>query len=174
NHRAEVVRRFIGQKPETYNGNTDPLVAEEWLNKFEKIFTFLEVNDEDKLTLAVYKLEGDATRWWKMTYRSRNDNQFSWFQFRLEFLNKYFPQTARNPRMIEFVQLTHRNMTVAQYQAKFEELSRFGPHLIDDEAMKTYKFKEGLRTSIKSRMSIFKITSYDEIVYRAMIVDRYL
>ncbi|XP_026405502.1 uncharacterized protein LOC113300515 [Papaver somniferum] len=172
NKRALLVRRFSEQKPDSFKGSPDPLVAEDWIDKIEKIFTLLGVNDEDKLDLAVFKLEGEATRWWDLTRRSRNDGLFTWVEFRLAFLNKYFPQTARNQRMIEFMQLTQRNMTVAQYQAKFEELSRFAIHLVENEELKAFKFHEGLRPSIKGRLSILKITSYNEIVERAMIAER--
>ncbi|KAI3995115.1 hypothetical protein MKX01_031917 [Papaver californicum] len=70
NHRDEVVRRFISQKPEAFKGNADPLGYEECQTRL-RLFTLLEVNGEDKLTLAIYKLEGEATRWWEMTRRSR-------------------------------------------------------------------------------------------------------
>ncbi|XP_026458737.1 uncharacterized protein LOC113359288 [Papaver somniferum] len=133
NQRALLVRRFSEQKPDSFKGSPDPLVAEDWIDKIEKIFTLLGVNDEDKLDLAVFKLEGEATRWWDLTRRSRND---------------------------------------AQYQAKFEELSRFAIHLVENEELKAFKFQEGLRPSIKGRLSILKITSYNEIVERAMIAER--
>ncbi|XP_026436209.1 uncharacterized protein LOC113334086 [Papaver somniferum] len=172
NQRALLVRRFSEQKPDSFKGSPDPLVAEDWIDKIEKTFTLLGVNDEDKLDLVVFKLEGEATRWWDLTRRSRNDGLFTWVEFRLAFLNKYFPQTARNQRMIEFMQLTQRNMTVAQYQAKFEELSRFAIHLVENEELEAFKFQEGLRPSIKGTLSILKITSYNEIVERAMIAER--
>ncbi|KAI3933160.1 hypothetical protein MKW92_000707, partial [Papaver armeniacum] len=70
------------------------------------------------------------------------------------------------------MQLTQRNMTVAQYQAKFEELSRFATHLVENEELKAFMFQEGLRPSIKSKLSVLKITSYNEIVERAMIAER--
>ncbi|XP_026417219.1 uncharacterized protein LOC113312697 [Papaver somniferum] len=126
--------------PPNQRGSPDPLVVEDRIDKIEKIFTLLDVNGEDKFNLAVYKLGGEATRWWDMTRRSRNDGMFTWVEFRLAFLNKYFPQTARNQRMIEFMLLTQRNMTVAQYQAKFEELSHFAPHLVEHEELKAFKF----------------------------------
>ncbi|KAI3928031.1 hypothetical protein MKW98_023632 [Papaver atlanticum] len=172
NQRALLVRRFIEQKPDSLKGSPDPLVAEDWMDKIEKIFTLLDVNDEDKLNLSVYKLEGEATRWWDMNRRSRNDDLFIWVEFRLAFLNKYFQQTARNQCMIDFMLLTQRNMTVAQYQAKFEELSRFAPHLVENEELEPFKFQEGLKPSIKGRLSVLKITSYTEIVERAMITER--
>ncbi|XP_026433783.1 uncharacterized protein LOC113331270 [Papaver somniferum] len=174
NQRALLVRRFIEQRHDSFKDSPDPLVVEDWIDKIEKIFTLLNVNDEDKLNLAVYKLENEATRWWDMTLRSRNDGLFNWVEFQLAFLNKYFPQTTGNQRMIEFMLLTQRNMTVEQYQAKLEELSRFAPHLVENEELKTFKFQEGLNPSIKSRLSVLKSTSYTEIVERAMIAEREL
>ncbi|XP_050890076.1 uncharacterized protein LOC127095431 [Lathyrus oleraceus] len=40
-------------------------------------------------------------------------------------MEKYFPSNVRNMKEIEFLELKQRNMTVADYDAKFEELSRF-------------------------------------------------
>ncbi|XP_026378465.1 uncharacterized protein LOC113272890 [Papaver somniferum] len=136
NQTTLLVRRFIEQKPDSFKGSPDPLVVEDWMDKIEKIFTLLDVNDEDKLNLAVYKLEGEATCWWDMTRRSINDGLFTW------------------------------------YQAKFEKLSRFAPHLVGNEDLKAFKFQEGLKPSIKSKLFVLKITSYTKIVERAMIAER--
>ena len=42
--------------------------------------------------------------------------------------------------MGEFVRLEQRNLTVAQYEAKFTELSRFSPQLITIKEEKALKF----------------------------------
>ncbi|KAI3945047.1 hypothetical protein MKW98_009851, partial [Papaver atlanticum] len=52
NQRALLVRWFIEQKHDSFKGNPDPLVAIDWIDKIEKIFTLLDVNDEDKLNLV--------------------------------------------------------------------------------------------------------------------------
>jgi len=41
-------------------------------------------------------------------------------------------------------------MSVMEYAAKFNELSRFAPHQINTEERKTNHFEQGLRGDIKS------------------------
>lgn len=55
---------------------------------------------------------------------------------------KYFPSNVRNMKEIEFLELKQRNMTVADYAAKFEELSRFFPYYngMEAEGSKCIKF----------------------------------
>ena len=43
---------------------------------------------------------------------------------------KYFPNSARRQKVGKFVRLEQGDLTVAQYEAKFIELSRFAPQLI--------------------------------------------
>lgn len=42
--------------------------------------------------------------------------------FRVQFLEKYFPEYVRRKKDIEFLELKQGNMTVVEYVAKFEEL----------------------------------------------------
>ena len=42
---------------------------------------------------------------------------------------KYFPDSVRQQKIGEFIHLEQGNMTVAHYEDKFIELSRFAPHL---------------------------------------------
>ena len=46
--------------PPEFVGATDPLVVEEWLKKLDTIFEVMEVTDEQKLTLAIFMLRGEA------------------------------------------------------------------------------------------------------------------
>ena len=41
----------------------DPAVAEGWINMIEKIFEFIQINDEDKVKCVVYILRTDARIW---------------------------------------------------------------------------------------------------------------
>ena len=47
--------------------------------------------------------------------------------------------------MGKFVHLEQRDLTVAQYEAKFTELSCFAPQLIATEEEKALKFQDGLK-----------------------------
>ena len=61
---------------------------------------------------------------------------------------------------------------MAQYEAKFTELSRFAPQLIATEEEKALKFQDGLKPYLKNTISILKLGVYLEVVDRALIVDK--
>ena len=74
--------------------------------------------------------------------------------------------------MGDFVRLEQRDLTVAQYEAKFTELSRFAPQLIATEEEKALKFQDGLKPYLKNKISILKLGVYLEVVDRALIADK--
>ena len=51
-------------------------------------------------------------------------------------------------------------MIVAQYEAKFMELSRFAPYLITTEVDKAMKFQNGLKPHLKNKISIMELGVY--------------
>ena len=62
-------------------------------------------------------------------------------------------------------------MSVAEYEAKFSELSRFAPHMIATEAMKARKFERGLRPYIRERVFVFRHVTYSEVNDKALLVE---
>ena len=62
--------------------------------------------------------------------------------------------------MGEFICLEQGDMTVAQYEVKFIELSRFPPQLIAIEEEKTLKFQDELKPYLKNKISILKLGVY--------------
>ena len=74
--------------------------------------------------------------------------------------------------MGEFVRLEQRDLTVAQYEAKFTELSRFAPQFIAIEEEKALKFQDGLKPYLKNKISILKLGVYLEVVDRALIAEK--
>ncbi|XP_058100217.1 uncharacterized protein LOC131245047 [Magnolia sinica] len=63
-------------------------------------------------------------------------------------------------------------MTVAQYEAKFDELSRYIPKALEDEEYKLEKFKEGLKPGIQSRLCTWDFRDFPELVDKAMRVEK--
>ena len=74
--------------------------------------------------------------------------------------------------MGEFVRLEQRDLTVAQYEAKFTELSHFALQLISTEEEKALKFQDGLKPYLKNKISILKLGVYLEVVDRALIAEK--
>ena len=63
-------------------------------------------------------------------------------------------------------------MMMAQYEAKFTELSRFAPQLITIEEENALKFQDGLKPYLKNKISILKLSVYSEVVNRALTVEK--
>ena len=61
---------------------------------------------------------------------------------------------------------------MAQYEAKFIELSRFTLQLIATEEKKALKFQDGLKPYLKNKISILKLSVYSEVVNRAFIEEK--
>lgn len=51
----------------------------------------------------------------------------NWEDFLEAFDDKYFPETIRYELEAEFMELQHKDLTVAEYEKRFNELSRYTP-----------------------------------------------
>lgn len=54
-------------------------------------------------------------------------------------------------------------MMVDQYKARFSELSRFAPRLIENQEDKAKKCLNGLRTDIQNQLVTLNIKDYNEL-----------
>ncbi|WJZ81118.1 hypothetical protein VitviT2T_000976 [Vitis vinifera] len=139
----------------------------------EKFFGVIDCSKEQKASYAAFMLDKEADHWWRMTRRLLEDQgPITWRQFREAFYKKYFPDSVRRQKVGEFIRLEQGDMTVAQYEAKFTELSRFSPQLIATEEEKALKFQDGLKPYLKNKISILKLGVYSEVVDRALIAEK--
>ena len=59
--------KFHKKNPPTFDGEPDPMVAENWLLKMEKLLRALECTDAQKVVYATFSLQGSVERWWSGT-----------------------------------------------------------------------------------------------------------
>src|SRR4051812_37470483 len=119
---------FTRQKPPSFVGKPDPILAEEWLMKVEKIMNALRIHkDEDKVLLATYMFKSEAKQWWRDQQQTRDISSLTWEDFKELFFEKYFPHTKREKKSKDFRELQQGSMTGAEYTAKFLQLSRYFP-----------------------------------------------
>ncbi|KAA0036184.1 gag-protease polyprotein [Cucumis melo var. makuwa] len=78
--------------------------------------------EDQKVQCAVFMLTDRGTAWWETTERMLGGD--------------------------EFLNLEQGYMTVEQYDAEFDMLSRFAPEMIATEAARADKFVRGLRLDI--------------------------
>ncbi|XP_073225640.1 uncharacterized protein [Cicer arietinum] len=105
----------------------------------------MRCNDGQKVDLAVYMLESDAEHWWNC---------------------------ARGET--EFLNLLQGGMSVVEYVAKFEALSRYSHYLRDNpqDEWKAIKFEQGLRPELQRFIGILEIRDYPTLVNKSRVAEK--
>ena len=67
-----VYERFRRQHPLTFDGSMDPVIAEDWVDKLQRIFDFMRLSDEERVACAVHQLEKNARYWWNLVVQTEN------------------------------------------------------------------------------------------------------
>ncbi|XP_016192673.1 uncharacterized protein LOC107633576 [Arachis ipaensis] len=76
---------------------------------------------------AAYQLAGEAQPWWQAECRLLHlqNADIPWEVFQMALYKKYFPESTREAKEMELMQLKQSSMSVAEYTNNFEELCRF-------------------------------------------------
>ncbi|XP_074342240.1 uncharacterized protein LOC141679718 [Apium graveolens] len=164
-------KSFKSLNPPEFKGTTDPVEARVWLREIEKTFEIVDVEEEKKTIFAAYMLEGEANYWWEAKKTLETTFPIPWTRFTELFLEKYFPKYMENQMELKFLELKEGNMSVAEYEAKFTELSRFIPYHVDTDEKKAKQFQQGLKPYIQNRIAVFEITNYTTLVQKAAIME---
>ncbi|XP_030519557.2 uncharacterized protein LOC115733021 [Rhodamnia argentea] len=174
-HQAhKLVEQFLKLKPPKFSGSGDPEAATSWIEELEKAFASSRCTEEDKVTLAVYQLRGNASTWW----RASKDRVFpegtvpAWNAFVETFNGKYFSDNAREQKMVEFLRPRRNHLSVDEYEARFAELSKYTPRMIEDPVDRARRFRDGLKPEIKSVLVPLNPKDYDDLYERAQMVER--
>ena len=84
-----------------------------------------------------------------------NKHSMMWALFKTLFLEKKFPRVKREEKEMEFISLKQRNLSLVEYERKFDKLSRYAPHLMDTEERKARRFEKGLRPELYKVVAMF-------------------
>ena len=79
-------------------------------------------------------------------------------------MGKYFPDTARNAKAQEFLELKQGTMTVMDYVDRFTELARFADDYVATHMAKVRRFENGLKLSIQTRIVGLPLQDMDSMV----------
>jgi hypothetical protein len=99
------------------------------------------------------------------------EKAITWARFKEVFNDQYFPRIVQEAKAREFMDLVQGNMTVAQYAAKFTQLSRFAPYVIPDEEKKAKKFERGLNQRIRNWVLCLEVKNFVELVNKASLAE---
>ncbi|KAA0063987.1 gag protease polyprotein [Cucumis melo var. makuwa] len=95
-------------------------------------------------------------------------SQITWQQFKESFYAKFFSASLRDAKRQEFLNLEQGDMTVEQYDAEFDMLSRFAPEMIATEAARADRFVRGLRLDIQGLVRAFRPATHADALRLAV------
>ncbi|XP_020209155.1 uncharacterized protein LOC109794103 [Cajanus cajan] len=159
--------------PPQFRSDADLEVADHWICELEKIFSVLGCSEERKLAYVVYVLTGEVEHWWRGTSQMLIDRGVvvGWVCFNRVFLEKYFLESVRHAREVEFMRLQQGEMLVTEYAMRFKHLARFYTQAIF-EAWKCRKFAERLKYDLRRVVVPMAITKFPALVEKANVVER--
>ncbi|XP_058181257.1 uncharacterized protein LOC131299696 [Rhododendron vialii] len=166
------MNEFCKRRPPAFHGGPDPTLAKAWLKETKVIFRTLDITqDGDRVALATYQLKGKARNWWELMETTHNVMTMTFAEFENIFLDKYFPTPMKQAKAQEFMNLQQESMTVTQYAAKFEELSRYAQNIILTKDDKARRFELGLN-STRTTVVGHAFPTYSEMVKCALRLER--
>ncbi|XP_028066061.1 uncharacterized protein LOC114269008 [Camellia sinensis] len=172
--RGSLFERFMKAKPPEFHGTVDPTEAEAWVLEMEKIFDVLGCSADQKVAFAAFRFKGQVEHWWRMVkrqYESR-ETELVWSKFLELFNEKYFPEAVRRQKQVDFLNFKQNDMSVAQYEAKFAELSRYASHQVAIEEDRVMLFENGLRSEIYVKVAILEMKTYSALASKALLAER--
>ncbi|XP_017412901.1 uncharacterized protein LOC108324463 [Vigna angularis] len=95
----------------------------------------------------------------------------SWEVFKKKFYAKYFSDSVRFVKEVEFLELVQGGMTVSEYADRFKHLLRFHT-LAMDEKWQCRKFENGLRGDLKLMVAGLCIKEFPFLVERAKVLEK--
>ncbi|KAA0066527.1 ty3-gypsy retrotransposon protein [Cucumis melo var. makuwa] len=149
---AKHLRDFRKYNSTTFDGSLeDPTRAQLWLSSLETIFR-----------QRYYLVEDDREN------AGGDVGQITWQQFNESFYVKFFSASLKDVKRQEFLNLEQGDMTVEQYDAEFNMLSRFALEMIATEVARADKFVRGLRLDIQGLVRVFRPATHADALRLAL------
>ncbi|KAL5570722.1 hypothetical protein UlMin_020319 [Ulmus minor] len=171
-----LYERFRKQGPPSFEGTTDPLVAEEWIRSIERILDFMMLTDQERIMCATYMFIKDARYWWDVAKQTRDLTTLSWTEFVQMFNRKYFSPTVLLCKEAEFNNLQQGNLSVDEVVRQFDQLARFCPHLVSTDNDRTRRLISVFRPEIANTVDAGTSgpQSYADCIERAQRAEYHL
>ncbi|EOY13861.1 Gag protease polyprotein [Theobroma cacao] len=155
----------------SFTGELDATVAKDWINQVSETLSDMRLDDDMKLMVATRLLEKRARTWWN-SVKSRSTTPQTWPDFLREFDGQYFTYFHQKEKKREFLSLKQGNLTVEEYETRFNELMLYVPDLVKSEQDQASYFEEGLRNEIRERMTVTGREPHKEVVQMALRAEK--
>ncbi|XP_015940481.1 uncharacterized protein LOC107479014 [Arachis duranensis] len=105
--------------PPSFRGSTNPTDADNWFHAMEHALQAHHVLNNQYAEFVAYQLLGEAQPWWKGECHllQLKNADIPWNVFQTAFYKKYFPESAREAKEMELMQLKQGSLFVADYNS---------------------------------------------------------
>ncbi|XP_057982347.1 uncharacterized protein LOC131167562 [Malania oleifera] len=140
-HHGCTIDQFSHLKPSSFEGGTDPIKAEMWMQEMQKkILAVMYCTEEQRVLFASFKLAGEAEQWWHA----------------IKLLEE---------RRVVPIAMTCGHFK--KYAAKFLQSSRFAPSVVPDE----YQNDRDPNQRIHEHMECLQIHEFTELVEKVTVAE---
>ena len=157
---------FLGKKED------EPSMAENWLERTERMLVQMHCTAEEKLECATSLLQDEAYQWWVSVTRIAPPERVTWRFFLDEFKKHFVDRICLNNMRREFHNLKQRQLSVTEYVREFTRLSKYAPEMLVSEEEKCRKFEDCLSDHIRAHVTGFCHDDFSKIMTGALNVER--
>ncbi|XP_019170743.1 PREDICTED: uncharacterized protein LOC109166005 [Ipomoea nil] len=153
----DVGRLVSGHRPPMLAGEEDPVILEEWIRTFDKIFFVVECPEERRVELAPFYFSHETDLWWVHEGPAcQEEPDFNWIALKDRMRERFYPSHVRAAMYEEFLHLQQGSSSVVEYHKRFLELTRFARMLVPTEIAKVEKFVTGLNYGARKALTVSK------------------
>nr|GFA74730.1 hypothetical protein [Tanacetum cinerariifolium] len=166
------LERFNKQKPHYFEKATTPVDAENWISHMEKIFDVMGCEDEFKIRLVVYKIEGNALAWWKAYKQAKGGDAWlvmvTWADFKKLFFLQFLPRAEQERLKREYHSIRQTTTkTSTEFMRRFLRLAGFLGAAAGTEEEQEKNFQWGLRRSTLNHLMCMSYTDVAQVANAA-------
>ncbi|CAH9112453.1 unnamed protein product [Cuscuta europaea] len=163
----DMETRVAMRNPPSFLGQEDPIILENWIRTFDKLFDAINCPAEQRVDIAVYYLHEEADKWWVNVGPGLHAQpDFTWERFKHALRKRFYPPHVQAENYDKFLHLKQGEMTVQDYHTKFVSLAEFASSLVPDEESKIDKFVRGLNYDTQKALSVQECQTLDDAYYR--------
>ncbi|KAA3464255.1 DNA/RNA polymerases superfamily protein [Gossypium australe] len=171
--RKSVPERLRANGAEIFRGvsGVAPSTAEYWLESTERIMDDLDFSAEEKLKGIISLLRDESYQWWLTVRDGAIAEDLTWEFFRAAYQRKYIGASYMDAQRKAFLNLVQGNKTVAEYEAKFLQLSRYACGIVGTEYERCVRFEDGLRDELRMMIAPQQEREFAVLVEKAKVAE---
>ncbi|GJX30443.1 putative reverse transcriptase domain-containing protein [Tanacetum coccineum] len=156
---------FIKCGPTQFHGTEGAVGLCHWFEKMESTFGISECAERRKVKFATATLHGRALTWWNSqvaTLGLEVANGKSWSEVKQKMLDEFCPTEEVQRLEEELRDLKLRDMNIAAYTERYNELALLCPDAVPNEKKKVELYIKGLPEIIKGETTSSRPTTLNE------------